>query len=447
MAIISADARFAARQQPRRLDDHPAAGPRAAPATGPRPGPEPDGGTQAQGDHPVDPGDEGVSGRGGQADDHHRLPQPELLRQPGLRREGRGRGLFRDPAGRDHARPGRDHRRPSRSRRRTTTSSRNAIDSARSRSTRTAIALPTRRQLDGPRRHGHRPAPERHPRPARRGRSHADAPGTRTAAPTSRPRSSTRSSLASQATPQWIAPHFVWAVRDELTDEAVRARMPRRATPSRQGGLRVTTTLDVPLQKIAEKWVKAAAIVPHAKDPLAEAKKLGFKSLPAWMAQPEEQGRPQRRARRRRLPDRRARGLRRQRELLLELDQQEVPAPVRRRRQGLSPAGLGVQAVQLRHRHRRQDHDGRLDAHGQRDRLRRRLHAERRGQPRARAGPRPHRPPVLAEHPVGQGHAGQLADARVRDGEGLRDDVPDRQDQGRPRPRARRRRRSGRSTS
>ncbi len=36
-----------------------------------------------------------------------------------------------------------------------------------------------------------------------------------------------------------------------------------------QGGLRVTTTLDTKLQKIAEKWVKAATIVPHAKDPAA----------------------------------------------------------------------------------------------------------------------------------------------------------------------------------
>ncbi len=51
-----------------------------------------------------------------------------------------------------------------------------------------------------------------------------------------------------------------------------------------EGGLSVTTTLDVPMQKIAEKWVRAAAVVPHAKNPLAEAKKLGFKSLPAWMA-------------------------------------------------------------------------------------------------------------------------------------------------------------------
>ena len=91
VAIISAALDLAARQQPRRLDDHPAARPRAAARPGARPGPAPDRRAQAQGDHPVDPPDQGVPGRGGQADDHHRLPQPELLREPELRREGGGR--------------------------------------------------------------------------------------------------------------------------------------------------------------------------------------------------------------------------------------------------------------------------------------------------------------------------------------------------------------------
>ena len=52
--------------------------------------------------------------------------------------------------------------------------------------------------------------------------------------------------------------------------------------------------------------------------------------------QPQEQGPPQRRARRGRLRDRRARRLRRQRRLLRGLDQARVPAAVRRGRQGLS---------------------------------------------------------------------------------------------------------------
>ena len=46
-------------------------------------------------DHPVDPPDRGVPGRGGQAGDHHRLPQPELLRQQLVRREGGRQGLLR----------------------------------------------------------------------------------------------------------------------------------------------------------------------------------------------------------------------------------------------------------------------------------------------------------------------------------------------------------------
>ena len=113
------------------LDDHPAARPRAPARPGARQGPAPDGRAQAQGDHPVDPPDQRLPGRGGQADDHHRLPQPELLRQPELRREGGGRFLLRDRPLEDHARPGGDHRRAARSRRRTTTSSATPSRSAR----------------------------------------------------------------------------------------------------------------------------------------------------------------------------------------------------------------------------------------------------------------------------------------------------------------------------
>ena len=44
---------------------------------------------QGQGDHPVDPPDPGLPGRGRQAGDHREVPEPELLRQPELRRRGR----------------------------------------------------------------------------------------------------------------------------------------------------------------------------------------------------------------------------------------------------------------------------------------------------------------------------------------------------------------------
>jgi len=89
--------------------------------------------------------------------------------------------------------------------------------------------------------------------------------------------------LAAQVTPNWIAPHFVWAVRDELASQICGEGV-ESCDRLDQGGLRVTTTLDANLQKIAEKWVKAAAIVPKAKDPSAAAKALGFKKLEPWMA-------------------------------------------------------------------------------------------------------------------------------------------------------------------
>jgi membrane peptidoglycan carboxypeptidase len=87
--------------------------------------------------------------------------------------------------------------------------------------------------------------------------------------------------LAKQVETRWTAPHFVWAVRDELT-QALCGEGTQTCPQIEQGGLRITTTLDANLQKIAEKWVKAAAIVPKAKDPKAAAKALGL-SYDTWM--------------------------------------------------------------------------------------------------------------------------------------------------------------------
>jgi membrane peptidoglycan carboxypeptidase len=89
--------------------------------------------------------------------------------------------------------------------------------------------------------------------------------------------------LASQTSPRWVAPHFVWAVRDELAEKLCGVGE-TTCDALERGGLRVTTTLDVPLQRLAEKWVRAAAIVPHARDPEAAARALGFDELPRWMA-------------------------------------------------------------------------------------------------------------------------------------------------------------------
>jgi membrane peptidoglycan carboxypeptidase len=87
--------------------------------------------------------------------------------------------------------------------------------------------------------------------------------------------------LAPQTETRWIAPHFVWAVRDELT-RTLCGEGAQTCPQIEQGGLRITTTLDVDLQKAAEKWVKAAAIVPRAKDPKQAARDLGLK-YDTWM--------------------------------------------------------------------------------------------------------------------------------------------------------------------
>ncbi len=171
--------------------------------------------------------------------------------------------------------------------------------------------------------------------------------------------------LGSQATPRWIAPHFVWAVRDELADKLCGVDVPS-CDALDLGGLRVTTTLDVGLQKIAEKWVRGGGHRAPREGPDGRRQGARLQEAPAVDDQPQEQGPPQRRTRRGRLPDRRARRLRRQRQLLRDVDQARLPAPVRRDRQGLPPAGLGVQAVQLRRRHRRQDDHRRHDADGRR---------------------------------------------------------------------------------
>ena len=158
-----------------------------------RQGPAPNRRAQAQGDHPVDPPDQGVPRRAGQADDHHRLPQPELLRQPELRREGGGRDLLRDRPLEDRPRPRRRSSRACPSRRRTTTSSATPIEQCTRPSPRTATARPKSRARR-PDRHHRRPAAEPHPRPARRRRPHAEVRRPVHRRPTSRPRRTTRSS-------------------------------------------------------------------------------------------------------------------------------------------------------------------------------------------------------------------------------------------------------------
>ncbi len=87
--------------------------------------------------------------------------------------------------------------------------------------------------------------------------------------------------LVSQKTPEWKAPQFVWQVRQELSDKLCGVGVPTCPVLER-GGLKIYTTLDYKVQKLAEKWVEAAAIVPQAKDPAAAAKQIGM-SLQPWM--------------------------------------------------------------------------------------------------------------------------------------------------------------------
>jgi peptidoglycan glycosyltransferase len=87
--------------------------------------------------------------------------------------------------------------------------------------------------------------------------------------------------VAPQTVPRWIAPHFVWAVLQELGDKVCGVDVPT-CDALEAGGLTVTTTLDTKIQAIAERWVQAAAVVPNSKNPAATAKAL---KLPyaAWM--------------------------------------------------------------------------------------------------------------------------------------------------------------------
>jgi membrane peptidoglycan carboxypeptidase len=72
--------------------------------------------------------------------------------------------------------------------------------------------------------------------------------------------------LASQQPDKWRAPHFVWKVRDEL-GQILCGTSADECEKINTGGYTVTTTLNYKMQRIAEKWVYAAAIIPNLKNP------------------------------------------------------------------------------------------------------------------------------------------------------------------------------------
>ena len=191
------------------------------------------------------------------------------------------------------------------------------------------------------------------PRPAGRGRPDAESPGTTTARPTSRRRRRSRSSLHRRR--RRAGSRRTSCGRSATSWRAsCAARTPSHVRRARAGGLRVITTLDLELQASPRSGSSSAARVPQRKDPRGGRRAARLRRVPGLGAQPRGQERPQRRPRRHRLPDRRAHRLRRlgatttRRAGSHEFQPQfDVLEP------GLPPAGLGVQAVQLRRRHRR----------------------------------------------------------------------------------------------
>ena len=351
LAIVAAGLDSLARQQPRRFDDHPAARP------GPRlldpelrAGPGPDDRAQAQGDHPVDPGDAVLrrAGRRRQAADHHRLPQPELLRQPELRREGRGPLVLRHRAGR--ADTGQAAilaglpKSPS-----NYDLVRNANETLRQRGRKTTQPVPPPRASSSSRRT--RVIVQRRDQILEllAGRPDPDV-GGRVQRRRARPRTTARSSSSpGRRRRAGCAPHFVWAVRDELTvklcgedtpscDELEQRRPARHHDPGPR-----------PPEDRREVG-QGRGDRPATAGPTGGGCRQGprLRSLRAVDAQSRGQEPAQRRAGRARLRDRRARRLRRLGRVLRDASRPEFQPQYDVVGPGLPPAGLGLQAVQLR---------------------------------------------------------------------------------------------------
>jgi membrane peptidoglycan carboxypeptidase len=87
--------------------------------------------------------------------------------------------------------------------------------------------------------------------------------------------------LAEQGTERWRAPHFVWQVREELSQLICGETQCEKID---SGGYQVFTTLDYRMQRIVEKWAYAAAIIPNAKNPQALLKARGIpRSQWSWI--------------------------------------------------------------------------------------------------------------------------------------------------------------------
>jgi len=72
----------------------------------------------------------------------------------------------------------------------------------------------------------------------------------------------------------WLAPHFVWQVRQQLAGILCPGSTADACEKIDTGGYHVTTTLDWNMQKTTEKWVYAAALAPNMKNPRSILKNL-----------------------------------------------------------------------------------------------------------------------------------------------------------------------------
>ena len=80
--------------------------------------------------------------------------------------------------------------------------------------------------------------------------------------------------LGNQITPRWMAPHFVWAVRDELATKLCGEDAPT-CPELEHGGLRVTTTLDVELQGAPSAGSSSPHRSPIARTPRRRPRRSG----------------------------------------------------------------------------------------------------------------------------------------------------------------------------
>ncbi|HLO35038.1 MAG TPA: penicillin-binding transpeptidase domain-containing protein, partial [Candidatus Deferrimicrobium sp.] len=84
--------------------------------------------------------------------------------------------------------------------------------------------------------------------------------------------------LAPQLGVHWLAPHFVWQVRNQLAEILCPDVPVDQCNDIDTGGFRVTTTLDWKMQATTEKWLYAAARVPNLPSTLTKLKALKIPS-------------------------------------------------------------------------------------------------------------------------------------------------------------------------